>query len=135
MRKPDAAVPIVLIAVGVIWLLWNLDWFPDLRTIAGWTLIAAGIALLLIDGITRKSIVAGPFLILLGLLWFAHIEWHHPYRVLAPVALIGLGALMLLSRMPFIPDGAGRSDDAPRPPAESDGRRLPDGAHRDGSPR
>jgi hypothetical protein len=107
MAKPDAALPIVLIAFGTIWLLWALDWIPDVRAIAGWVLIGGGVAMLMIDGITKKSVVGGPFLIALGLLWFAHLEWRTPYRVLGPVAVIVLGVLMLVARLPMIPERRG----------------------------
>lgn len=124
VRDKDAAVPILLIAVGGLWLLWSLGWFPDLRTIAGWTLIAAGVLVMAIDGITRKSVVAGPFLIALGLFWFAHLEWRLSLHTLAPAGLIVLGVLMLVSRLPMIPDRRNREGEArsagrsgPRPPS------------------
>ncbi len=124
VRDKDAAIPILLIAVGALWLLWSLGWFPDLRTIAGWTLIAAGVLVLAIDGITRKSVVAGPFLVALGLFWFAHLEWRLSFHTLTAAALMVLGVLMLVARLPMIPDrrhppGETRTADRgdPQPPS------------------
>ena len=108
MRETDAIVPILLIAGGAIWLLWSLGWVPDLRWVAGWVLIGAGVAVLVVDGFTKKAVIGGPFLATVGLLWFAHLEWRAPLRVLLPVALIALGLLMLAARLPFIPESRRR---------------------------
>ena len=59
----DAVLPIFLIVMGILWLLFALDWIPDLDWLIGLGFIAAGIGVMLTDGINKQSIVSGPFLI------------------------------------------------------------------------
>ena len=54
----DAALPITLIVVGVVWLVWYLGWMPDKDWVIGLGFIAGGIAVLVLDGFTRNSVVA-----------------------------------------------------------------------------
>ena len=63
----DASIPVTLIAVGLGWLLWELRLFPDVDWIISLGFIAAGIAVMAIDGINKNSVVIGPFLIAIGL--------------------------------------------------------------------
>lgn len=117
--RHDATLAIALIAAGTLWLLYSLGWVPDVRWVAGWTLIGSGVLILFFDGITRKSVVGGPLLIILGLLWFAHLEWRSPASVLAPIAMIALGLLLLFARLPFIPEARARRDaEGASPPSE-----------------
>jgi hypothetical protein len=67
-------------------------------------LIAGGVAVLLLDGITRKSVVSGPFLIASGVAWALHDRWRIPWTVLIPTLLILLGVLMLIARRHDIPE-------------------------------
>ena len=100
----DAALPVTLIIVGSAWLLWYFGLFPDIDWIIAAGLIAGGSAVLYLDGITKKSIVAGPFLIASGIAWALHDRWHATWIVLIPTLLIMLGVLMLLARRPNIPE-------------------------------
>lgn len=100
----DATFPIVLIAVGGLWLLHNLDWIPDTRWIAAWVLVIAGVAVLALEGLTKKSVIGGPLMIGLGLLWMLRLKAFIELDVVLPCALILLGALMLLARHPAIPE-------------------------------
>jgi hypothetical protein len=99
----DAGLPITLIIVGSAWLLWYFRLFPDLDWIIAAGLVAGGVAILFLDGITKKSIVAGPFLIASGIAWALHDRWRVTWFVLLPTLLILLGALMLIARRPDIP--------------------------------
>ena len=45
----NASLPIALIAVGVAWLLWHFRLFPDIDWLIAAALMAAGVAILLID--------------------------------------------------------------------------------------
>ena len=100
----DAGLPITLIIVGSAWLLWYFRLFPDIDWIIAAGLVAGGVAILFLDGITKKSIVSGPFLIASGIAWAVHDRWHVKWVVLVPALLIILGVLMLIARHSNIPE-------------------------------
>ena len=100
----DAGLPVTLIVVGLAWLAWRLGWFPDVDWIVAVALIAGGIAVMVFDGITKTSIVIGPFLIGVGLAWALHERYRIGWGVLVPVMLVWLGVLMLVARHPRFPD-------------------------------
>jgi hypothetical protein len=56
----NAATPITLIIVGVLGVIWYFGWLPDIDSITSIALIAGGVAILAMDGITKSSIVLGP---------------------------------------------------------------------------
>ena len=99
----DAALPVILIALGAAWLLNSLDWLPDVHWLWIIGLAGSGVAILVLDGITKSSIVAGPLLILAGAMSFARQYYGLGWRFIFPVMLIGAGVLMLFSRLPSIP--------------------------------
>jgi uncharacterized membrane protein YhhN len=100
----DAGLPITLIIVGSAWLLWYFRLFPDIDWIIAAGLVAGGVAILFLDGITKKSVVAGPFLIAGGISWALHDRWRVSWTALVPALLIVLGVLMLFARRPNIPE-------------------------------
>lgn len=99
-----ASLPVALIAVGVAWLLWHYRLFPDIDWIIALGLAGGGIAILALDGFTKSSIVAGPFMIAAGVAWLVHDRFRASWMVLLPSLLIVLGVLMLVARLPQIPD-------------------------------
>jgi hypothetical protein len=99
----DAGIPVTLIVVGVLWLVWYFGWFPDVDWIIAVGLAAGGVAVLLFDGVTKSSVVIGPFMIASGLAWALHDRYRVSWSVLIPALLILLGALMLVARSPRIP--------------------------------
>ena len=99
-----AGLPITLIVVGSAWLLWYFRLFPDIDWIIAAGLALAGTAILFLDGITKNSIVVGPFLIASGIAWALHDRWHMTWFVLVPMLLILLGVLMLIARRANIPE-------------------------------
>ena len=107
----DASLPVTLIAVGLGWLLWEFRLFPDVGWIISLGFIAAGVAVLAIDGINKNSIVVGPFLIAIGVAWLAHDRYGTHWRLIVPVMLVLLGGLMLIARSPRVPERRGRSPD------------------------
>jgi hypothetical protein len=100
----DAGLPVTLIIVGSAWLLWYFRLFPDIDWIIAAGLVVGGLAILILDGITKKSIVAGPFLIASGIAWALHERWRVTWIVLMPTLLIVLGVLMLIARRANIPE-------------------------------
>jgi hypothetical protein len=108
----DAALPIILIVVGVAWLLWHFRLFPDIDWIIAAGLAAGGIVILWLDGITKTSVVSGPFLIATGVAWVLHDRAHVSWFVLLPCLLVLLGALMLFARLQKIPDARERRKEA-----------------------
>ena len=100
----DASLPITLIIVGAAWLLWYYRLFPDIDWIIATALVVGGIAVLYLDGITKQSVVTGPFLIASGIAWAVHERWRVTWFVLLPTLLIILGVLMLLARGQNIPE-------------------------------
>jgi hypothetical protein len=100
----DAALPITLIVVGLVWLLWYFGLVPDRNWLIAGGFIAAGIAVMVVDGITKTSVVTGPFLIAIGIAWVLHDERGLSFRLIIPAMLVILGVLMLVARSPRIPD-------------------------------
>ena len=100
----DSILPVTLITAGAAWLLFNLDWIPSFDWVVTLVLVGAGVGILLLEGITKKSVIGGPLLIALGVTWFLHFHYWIQWRYLAPGVLIVAGALMLIARMAIIPD-------------------------------
>lgn len=100
----DALFPVVLIVLGVTWLLNSLDWLPDVHWLWILGLVGAGVAILVLDGITKSSIVAGPMLILAGFLSFCRQYYALGWRFIIPVMLIAAGVFMLVARSPAVPE-------------------------------
>jgi hypothetical protein len=111
----DATFPVVLIVLGAAWLLNSLHWLPAIHWLWILGLAGAGIAILVLDGITKSSVVAGPLLILAGVLSFCREYYGLAWRFIIPVMLIAAGLTMLVARSPSIPES--RKFQRPRPPA------------------
>jgi hydroxymethylpyrimidine/phosphomethylpyrimidine kinase len=106
----NAALPVTLIVVGIVGLIWYFGWFPDRDTVVAIGLIAAGVLVLAMDGLTRSSVVLGPTLITMGVMWWLHDQYHLRWSLLIPILLIVIGALMLVARRGSFPERRGKSD-------------------------
>jgi hypothetical protein len=106
----DASLPVTLIAVGLGWLLWEFRLFPDVDWIISLAFVAAGVAVMAIDGVNKNSIVLGPFLIAIGAAWLLHDRYGTHWRYIIPVMLVLLGVLMLVARNPQIPERRSNAD-------------------------
>jgi hypothetical protein len=106
----NAGAPITLIVIGFLGLVWYLGWVPDFDAITSIALIAGGIAILAMDGITKNSVVLGPTLIAVGVAWWLHDRYRLRWTLLVSVLLIVIGVLMLLARSPRIPEKRGKTD-------------------------
>ena len=107
----DAGLPVTLIVVGLVWLAWQFRIFPDIDWIIAAGLVAGGIAVLVFDGVTKSSVVIGPFLMATGGAWALHEFQRVEWKYLIPTLLVVLGALMLVARNPGIPERKGREAD------------------------
>jgi hypothetical protein len=94
----DATIPILLIVGGLALLAWNFGWIPDWNTLIAIAFILAGIAVLVFDGITKKSLVTGPILIALGIGWYGYFDLGWRSRLVIPVLMIFAGFMMLIAR-------------------------------------
>jgi hypothetical protein len=122
----DAALPVILILLGATWLLHTLNWLPDIHWLWVIGLAGAGVAILLLDGITKSSIVAGPLLILAGLMSFLRQSHGLGWNIEIPVMLIAAGILMLAARSPSVPESRNFNRQSGR-----EGREARDGQQRD----
>jgi hypothetical protein len=111
----DAALPVTLIVVGLLWLAWYFGWFRDVDWIISAGFVAGGIGVLATDRITKSSIVAGPLLIAMGVAWYVSHEYRVSWHLLIPLLLVLAGAMMLIARSPSIPERRGAK---PRPESE-----------------
>ncbi len=102
-----AGLPIVLIVLGGGWLLNSLHWLPDVQWLWIFGLAGAGLAILLLDGFTKSSVVSGPLLILAGLMAFLRMYHNLGWRFIIPIMLICWGVTMLIARSPSIPASRG----------------------------
>jgi hypothetical protein len=106
----NAALPITLIVVGVIGLVWYFGWFPDADVVTALGLVAAGVLILAMDGLTKSSVVLGPTLITMGVMWWLHDAYRLRWSLLIPILLIVIGALMLGARRSSLPERRGKPD-------------------------
>ncbi len=99
--------PIALIVIGSGWLMHRLDVFPSVNWIVILALLFAGIAVLLLEGVNKSTVVIGPMLIAGGVTTFLQQHYDFSRSIQIPLLLILCGVLMLVSRSPRI---------APAPP-------------------
>ncbi len=100
----NAALPVTLIVLGAVGLVWYYGWFPDVESIVAFAFVAAGVLVLVMDHVTKSSIVLGPALIGLGFAVYAHDAYRMKWALLVPLLLILIGVLMLVARSPRIPE-------------------------------
>jgi hypothetical protein len=103
----NAATPITLIIIGILGLIWYFGWLPDFDSITALALVLGGVAILVMDGITKNSVVLGPTLIAVGIAWWLHDQYRMRWTLLVSALLIVIGMLMLIARHPRIPEKRG----------------------------
>lgn len=109
MRQPSLFLPLFLIIVGALWFLKNMQWFPETGTIIACALVAAGVLVLVLDGINKQSVVSGPLMMYIGAAIYAAQEYLFATGTLFAVGMMVLGCLMLISRSNAVPHKRGRS--------------------------
>ncbi|MDO4997999.1 MAG: hypothetical protein Q4E16_05095 [Neisseria sp.] len=104
--------PLVLIVAGSVWFLKATDILPATSTLIASALFVLGVAALIIDGINKQSIVAGPVLMYLGGAVYVRSEYFIPFSPLIALGMIFLGCLLLLARSDLIPDKKSKKNEA-----------------------
>jgi hypothetical protein len=100
----SAAAPVLLIILGCLWFLKSTALLPNTTTLLALLLAVAGIALLLLDGLNKSTLVSSPLLVYAGAVIYLYdaASWR-----LAPLIALGMvlaGVLMLVARSPRIPE-------------------------------
>ena len=108
----DATLPVVLIAGGLVLLAWNYGWLPNWNALVALALAVAGALIMVLDGITKKSLVAGPVLMAMGLGWYGYFDLGWRSRLIIPLLMIFAGLMMLIGRFAPVP---GESEFIPLP--------------------
>jgi hypothetical protein len=104
LKKPGGVwLPIALIVIGSGWLMHRLDIFPSVNWIVILALLFAGVAVLLLEGVNKSTVVIGPMLIAGGATTFLQQHYDLSRSIQIPVLLILCGVLMLLARSSQIP--------------------------------
>ncbi len=100
----DATLPVVLIAGGIVLLAWNYGWLPNWNALVALALAVAGALIMVLDGITKKSLVAGPVLMAMGLGWYGYFDLGWRSRLIIPLLMIFAGLMMLIGRFAPVPE-------------------------------
>lgn len=91
--------PLLLIAVGLGWLLHAQEVMPPVNWI--WILLLATIGILIpiVGGLSRSTLVIGPFLVIWALTSFLRQTGRIELPVQGPILVISLGVLLAVVRM------------------------------------
>ena len=103
MDKKTLILPVLLIAVGVGWLLTELEIMPGIDWV--WILGLAGCGMLafLVCGFNKVTLVVGAFFLVASCLALARQVGWMQMNVEMPVLVLIAGVLLLLARHPSIP--------------------------------
>ena len=101
--KTTLAVPLLLIAVGIGWLLTGLQVLPEINWVWTVSLSAIGILVFALTGIDKFSVVTGPLFILASFLSILRQQGHLTLEIELPILVIWLGVLQLVVRHSAIP--------------------------------
>ncbi|MFC4158228.1 hypothetical protein [Chitinimonas lacunae] len=116
----NTAFPAVLIVIGSLWLLAATDLLPTTSVLVSVGLVAVGVVQLLLDGVNKSTVVAAPMWMLSGGLFYGIAQRSITLSVAGAIAMIVLGLLLLLARLPAIPERRQSADGKP-----SDGTTSP----------
>lgn len=103
MPQPSLFFPLFLIIAGALWFLKTTGILPATTTLVAMALALAGIVVLIMDGINKQSIVAGPLLVYIGIAVYIKSHYLLSYSPLIALGMMLLGCLLLLSRSSLIP--------------------------------
>lgn len=102
--KSSALLPVGLIVFGTLWFLKSADLLPDTADIIAAALIGAGVLVGVLDGFNKQSLISVPMLWYAGAAVYARQHYNIAMPVLAALAMILAGCLMLLARSPLVPE-------------------------------
>ena len=103
MPQPSLFLPLFLIIAGAVWFLKTTDILPATATLVSIALAVAGIVVLVMDGINKQSVVAGPLLVYIGAAVYLKSQYLLGYSPLMALGVMVLGCLLLLSRSSLVP--------------------------------
>ena len=103
MPQSSLALPLFLIVAGAVWFLKTTGILPATATLVSIGLVIVGIVVLLMDGINKQSVVAGPLLVYIGAAVYLKSQYLLGYSPLVALGMMVLGCLLLLSRSSIIP--------------------------------
>ncbi len=103
MNPSSLALPLFLIIAGAVWFLKTTGILPATATLIAVGLAIGGIAVLIMDGINKQSIVSGPLLIYLGAAIYLRSNFLMETSPLVALGMMILGCLLLLSRSSIVP--------------------------------
>ena len=106
MKKPSAFLPVACIVIGGLWFLRSMGLIPTTISIFSFAFIVIGFAIILMEGLTKSSVVSAPMFIYFGIAIYLNQNYHFSFR---PSAAVGLGLfifgiLLLLARSDAIPE-------------------------------
>ena len=106
MKKPSAFLPIACIVIGGLWFLRSMGLIPTTISIFAFAFIGIGVAIFLLEGLTKSSIVTAPMFIYLGIAIYMIQNYRYEFRPSAAtgLGLFVLGILLLLARSDAIPE-------------------------------
>lgn len=119
----NTAFPAVLIVIGSLWLLAATDLLPTTSALVSIGLVVVGVMQLLLDGLNKSTVVAAPMWMLSGGLFYSIAQRSITLSVAGAIAMIVLGLLLLLARLPAIPDR--RQSQQPADPKRDNGTTSP----------
>jgi hypothetical protein len=120
----SAAWPIVLITLGSLWFLKSTALLPQTATLLALLLALTGVAILLLDGYNKSSLVSAPLLIYAGAGVYLNEAIGVRTSHILSLGMVLLGVLLLLVQSDQIPDRSRRqrrrlsSQDDDTPPEE-----------------
>ena len=103
MPQPSLFLPLFLIIAGAVWFPKTTDILPATATLVSIALAVAGIVVLVMDGINKQSVVAGPLLVYIGAAVYLKSQYLLGYSPLVALGMMVLGCLLLLSRSSLVP--------------------------------
>ncbi|POA99096.1 hypothetical protein C2134_08440 [Chromobacterium sinusclupearum] len=102
--KRSAALPIMLICLGCVWLLKSTALLPNTTTLLALLLFAAGVLLLALDGFNKSTLVSSPLLAYAGGAIYAIDQLGLRTSHFVALGMVLAGVLMLLARSDRIPE-------------------------------
>ena len=103
MRQSSLFFPLLLIIIGAVWFLKTTDILPPTATLIALALAVGGVALLVLDGINKQSVVYGPLLVYIGAAVYLKSAYIFDTAPLVALGMMVAGVLMLLARSSLIP--------------------------------